>query len=89
MLDAAASIGLEPDHDLADTMAFSSCKGLFGLTGASFICFNAKPQIKVNSFYLDINSHLKKMMTGPYHAITSLDETLKKWKAEGKSYKIG
>jgi 2-aminoethylphosphonate-pyruvate transaminase len=78
MLDAAASIGLEPDHDLADTMAFSSCKGLFGLTGASFICFNVKPQIKVDSFYLDINSHLKKMMTGPYHAISSLDETLTK-----------
>ena len=78
MLDATGSIGLEPDHDLADVIAFSSCKGLFGLTGASFICFNVKPQIKVNSFYLDINSHLKKMMTGPYHAITSLDETLKK-----------
>ena len=78
MLDATGSIGLEPDHDLANAMAFSSSKGLFGLTGASFICFNVKPQIKVDSFYFDINSHLKKMMTGPYHAISSLDETLKK-----------
>ena len=40
LLDATGSIGLEPDHNLADTIAFSSCKGLFGLTGASFICFN-------------------------------------------------
>ena len=76
MLDATGSIGLEPDHNLADTIAFSSCKGLFGLTGASFICFNITPQIKVDSFYLDINSHLKKKMTGPYHAISSLDEVL-------------
>ena len=33
MLDATASIGLEGDHDLADVIAYSSCKGLFGLTG--------------------------------------------------------
>ena len=30
--DATASIGLEENHDLADLLAFSSCKGLFGLT---------------------------------------------------------
>lgn len=78
MLDATGSIGLEPDHDLADVIAFSSCKGLFGLTGASFVCFNAKPQIEVDSFYLDIDSHLKKKMTGPYHAISSLDKVLAK-----------
>ncbi len=78
MLDATGSIGLESDHDLADTIAFNSCKGLFGLTGASFICFNVKPQIKIDSFYLNINNHLKRMMTGPYHAISSLDKTLTK-----------
>lgn len=78
MLDATGSIGLETDHDLADVIAFSSCKGLFGLTGASFICFNNKPEIEIDSFYLDINSHLKKLMTGPYHAISSLDEVLPK-----------
>ena len=78
MLDATGSIGLEPDHDLADVIAFSSCKGLFGLTGASFICFNDKPKIKVDSFYLDIDTHLKKLMTGPYHALSSLDNILVK-----------
>ena len=36
-VDATGSIGLEEDHELADVMAFSSCKGLFGLTGACFI----------------------------------------------------
>ena len=78
MLDATGSIGLENDHNLADAIAFSSCKGLFGLTGASFICFNKKPKTKVDSFYLNINTHLNKLMTGPYHAICSLDNVLKK-----------
>lgn len=78
MLDATGSFGLEPDHDLADVIAFSSCKGLFGLTGASFICFNERPKVQVDSFYLDINSHLRKLMTGPYHAISSLDNVLLK-----------
>jgi galactokinase len=35
-VDATGSIGLEDNHQLADVMAFSSCKGLFGLTGAGF-----------------------------------------------------
>ena len=78
MLDATASIGLEKDHHLADVIGFSSCKGLFGLTGAAFITYNEKPSIKVNSFYLDINSHINKSMTGPYHAICSLYEVLKR-----------
>ena len=34
MLDATGSIGLERYHELADVISFSSCKGLFGLTGA-------------------------------------------------------
>ena len=33
-LDATASIGLEKDHNFSDVLAYSSCKGLFGLTGA-------------------------------------------------------
>lgn len=77
MLDATASIGLEEGHELADVIAYSSCKGLFGLTGAAFIAFNELPSIKVESFYLDIVSHLEKRMTGPYHAIASLDYVLK------------
>ncbi|MBF0387230.1 MAG: hypothetical protein HQL20_05170 [Candidatus Omnitrophica bacterium] len=76
MLDATASVGLEKGHELADVIAYSSCKGLFGLTGASFIAFNAPPAVKVDSFYLDIQSHLNKLMTGPYHAICSLADVL-------------
>lgn len=77
MLDATASIGLEENHHLADVMGFSSCKGLFGLTGAAFITYNVSPSNKVNSFYLDISSHINKEMTGPYHAICSLHSVLK------------
>ena len=33
----------------------------------------------VNSFYLDINNHLEKKMTGPYHAICSLNDVLKNY----------
>ena len=72
MLDATASIGLEGDQYLVDVISYSSCKGLFGLTGACFVAFNDHPTQKVDSFYLDINSHLEKKMTGPYHAIASL-----------------
>ena len=78
MLDATGSIGLEKNHDLADTMAFSSCKGLFGLTGASFICYKKEPQNHIESFYLNIKNHLNKKMTGPYHTIYSLYDVLKK-----------
>lgn len=76
MLDATASIGLEPHHELADVIAYSSCKGLFGLTGASFIAFNDAPIHEVDSFYLNLSSHLDKRMTGPYHAIASLADVL-------------
>ena len=78
MLDATASIGLETDHDLADVISYSSCKGLFGLTGASFIAFNDDDFQNVPSFYLNIKNHIDKKMTGPYHAILSLVEVLPK-----------
>lgn len=78
MLDATASIGLENDHDLADVIGYSSCKGLFGLTGASFIAFNEYPIQEVDSFYLNLTTHLEKRMTGPYHAIASLVDVLPK-----------
>ena len=39
-LDATASFGLEPFHELGDVVSYSSCKGLFGLTGACFISYN-------------------------------------------------
>jgi len=76
MLDATASIGLESGHELADTIAYSSCKGLFGLTGACFIAFNKEPVQEVDSFYLNLKTHLEKRMTGPYHAIASLADVL-------------
>jgi 2-aminoethylphosphonate-pyruvate transaminase len=76
MLDATASIGLELGHEAADVIAYSSCKGLFGLTGAAFVAFNTPPAHAVDSFYLDLASHLEKRMTGPYHAIASLAEVL-------------
>ena len=75
-LDATASIGLEDNHNLADVIAYSSCKGLFGLTGASFIAFNNSPEINMNSFYLNVQNHLDGKMTGPYHTILSLYDVL-------------
>jgi 2-aminoethylphosphonate-pyruvate transaminase len=76
MLDATASIGLEDGHELADVIAYSSCKGLFGLTGACFIAFNDAPAHAVDSFYLNLATHLERRMTGPYHAIASLADVL-------------
>lgn len=76
MLDATASIGLEKGHEHADVIAYSSCKGLFGLTGAAFIAFNERPKFDVDSFYLSLEMHLSKGVTGPYHAIASLYEVL-------------
>ena len=73
MLDATASIGLEENHNKADVIAYSSCKGLFGLTGAAFIAFNESPENVVDSFYLNLQNHLEKRMTGPYHSICSMD----------------
>ena len=78
-LDATASIGLEEDHEYSDVSAFSSCKGLFGLTGASFVVFNNNAQNEISQFNLDIQTHLQKKMTGPYHAICSLNDVLKNY----------
>ena len=79
MLDATGSIGLEAGHNLSDISTFSSCKGLFGLTGASFIAYKKEPKNKVKSFYMDINTHINKKLTGPYHTIGSLYYVLKKY----------
>ena len=76
MLDATASIGLENNHHLADAISYSSCKGLFGLTGAAFVAFDENPNFEISSFNLSISTHLEKKMTGPYHAICSLDKIL-------------
>ncbi len=78
-LDATASIGLEKDHGFANIIGYSSCKGLFGLTGASFVAFNSAPNNNINQFNLNIHNHLEKKMTGPYHSICSLYEVLKNY----------
>lgn len=75
-LDATASIGLEKNHHLSDVAAFSSCKGLFGLTGAAFITYNSSAQNEINSFYLKLQNHINKKMTGPYHIMYSLSAIL-------------
>lgn len=72
-LDATGSIGFEENHELADVMAFSSCKGLFGLAGASFIAYKKEMKpIKNDLFYFNIDTQKEKKVTGPYHAISSL-----------------
>ena len=76
-IDATASIGLEPDHELADLMAFSSCKGLGGLIGACFIAHRSGlEERETNSFIFNVNTYRNKMVTGPYHAISSLYEII-------------
>lgn len=75
-LDATASINLEEQHELADACAFSSCKGLGGLTGAGFITYKEgclqNDTSKKLPLALDIDTYINKLTTGPYHAICSL-----------------
>lgn len=85
MLDATASIGLEDGHNLADVISYSSCKGLFGLTGAGFVAFNQKPENEIASFNLSIDNHINKKMTGPYHAICSIHQVLKNYSSFRKA----
>jgi 2-aminoethylphosphonate-pyruvate transaminase len=87
-LDATASIGLETGHHYSDILAYSSCKGLFGFAGASFIAYNINPNNFVNSFYLSLKSHEDKKMTGPYHSILSLAGVLPVHKELKESVKI-
>ena len=78
LLDATASVGLESRLELADVIAYSSCKGLFGLTGAAFVSSHSLPTLEVDSFYLSYDNHRSKKMTGPYHSILSLLHVLPK-----------
>jgi cytidyltransferase-like protein len=89
LIDATGSIALEDGHEVADVIAYSSCKGLFGLTGASFIAFNDAPQNNETSFYLNLASHIGRGMTGPYHAIYSLDGALARHEELRESVRIG
>jgi cytidyltransferase-like protein len=77
-VDSTGSIGLESDHNLADVTAFSSCKGLFGLTGACFVAYKSDLHYKeLNTFYFNLDTQKSKMTTGPYHAIASLYGVIK------------
>lgn len=77
LLDATGSMGLEPDHHLADVIAYSACKGLFGLTGASFIAFRSELELQPQySWIMSLETHLKQRVTMPCHAILSLDAIL-------------
>ena len=84
-IDATASFGLEKDHHLADVVSFSSCKGLLGLTGAGFICYNSEPKNNVKSFVLSLKNAKEKKMTGPYHSIQSLEIIVNNYKSYKKS----
>ena len=78
-LDSTASIGLEDHHEVADLIAYSSCKGLFGITGACFIAYNNNLALQEEpSFYLNLATHKEKKMTGPYHPLVALDNILPK-----------
>ncbi len=86
MLDATGSIGLEKNHKLASVISFSSCKGIFGLTGAAFIGYDIKAlKNRKLSFYQDINTHLEKKVTGPYSTICSLYLIMKNFEKVKKS----
>ncbi|MDJ0627665.1 MAG: hypothetical protein QNJ44_05355 [Rhodobacter sp.] len=78
-LDATASIGLEPGHGAADVCAFSSCKGLFGLTGAGFISHSTGPQNEVEDMIAALSTYADRKTTGPYHAILSLEPILARY----------
>jgi len=72
-VDATGSIGLEDHHELGDVIAFSSCKGLFGLTGACFVAYKGRLSMNdVSELYYRIETHKQHIVTGPYHALTSL-----------------
>jgi len=54
-------------------MAFSSCKGLFGLTGACFVAYKEYLNpVATDNFYFNLDTQMNKKVTGPYHAIASL-----------------
>lgn len=75
-LDATASINMQEKHDYADACSFSSCKGLGGLTGAGFITYKDGVYDRRKRgelpFSLELETHIEKLYTGPYHAICSL-----------------
>lgn len=77
IFDSTASINLETEN-ISDVQCFSSCKGLGGLTGAAFIAYSVEKNKNRNlPFTLDIDTYKNKLFTGPYHAICSLEYSVK------------
>jgi len=75
-LDGVASVGLEAGHELADVVGFSSCKGLFGLTGGCFVASKEPPKNLSSSFYMNYETHERKSVTGPYSQLQSIFGTI-------------
>ena len=73
---------------IARIESFILGKGLFGLTGGAFITFNNYANNNIDEFNLNILNHLQKKMTGPYHAVCSLDGILKNYKNFSYSVKL-
>ncbi len=76
MLDATGSINLEQNHEVADVLMFSSCKGLGGLAGAGFIAYDRAMLDRLDDrpkeFILDLMTYIERRTTPPVHAISSL-----------------
>ena len=78
-VDATGSIGLEDYHEVGDVNCFSSCKGLFGLTGASFIGYKSDLANDISDTgrsYFNMKTQEERSVTGPYHALSSLFEVM-------------
>ena len=81
LLDATASIALERNHELADVLFFSSCKGLKVPTGLGFIAFDKKiKKYKSNDFWYDYSTHADSKYTLGYNCISALHAISKKHK---------
>ena len=79
MVDATASIGLEKNHNLADVIFFSSCKGLFGPTGLGFISYKKNLVLSESKdFILNYKTHKNSMYTLGYNCMAALYSISKK-----------
>jgi len=75
MVDATGSIGLEKNHNLADVIFFSSCKGLFGPTGLGFVAYKNKiKKIKSKDFWYNYETHEKSKYTLGYNCLAALEK---------------
>ena len=78
LVDATGSIGLEKNHKLADVVFFSSCKGLFGPTGLSFVAHkNNIKKFKNGELWFDYDFHKESKYTLGYNCMLSLEKISK------------